>query len=353
MHVASRESGITLRKAVGFTLIELLVVVTVIGILIMLLLAGVQAARESARRAQCANNVKQATAAALAHESAISFFPTGGWAPKWLGHPDRGFGRSQPGGWIYNVLPFIEQQALHDLGASGTGTAIEDANAQRITTPLAGFNCPTRRPAALYPLVPTTVLLLINKPQVAARSDYAINGGDWLVLWDDISAAPKDLAEGDSPSFDWRDREMSPQTGISYKRSQVKMSDITDGTSNTFLIGEKFMHCGRYGNYFDGADTGDKQPMYCGSPTDLIRSTGLLGKTSIKIGTVTYTNLPRQDTIMAQTNDGQLFGSAHANAMNMSFCDGSVRSIDYSIDAEVFRRLGNRQDGDPLDSSQF
>ena len=99
----------------GFTLVELLVVITIIGILVALLLPAVQAAREAARRLQCANNVKQLALAALSHESAITFFPTGGWDKVWLGHPDRGFGKSQPGGWIYNVLPFIEQEALHDL----------------------------------------------------------------------------------------------------------------------------------------------------------------------------------------------------------------------------------------------
>ena len=131
---AIEKSAIINRNSTGFTLVELLVVVTIIGVLIAMLLPAVQAARESGRRVQCGNNVKQLALAALTHESAHGFLPTGGWTKEWLGHPDRGFDKRQPGGWVYNILPFIEQQSLHDLGASGSGMTIQDANAERVAT---------------------------------------------------------------------------------------------------------------------------------------------------------------------------------------------------------------------------
>ncbi len=342
-----RRLGSTANAATGFTLIELLVVITITGILIALLLPAIQVAREAARQVQCGNNVKQLALAVLSHETAVTFFPTGGWSLTWLGHPDRGFGKSQPGGWIYNILPFMEQQVLHDLGASGTGMTIEDANARRIATPLTGLNCPTRRPAALYRLSPTYSIqfkLTTGPVSQLARSDYAMNGGDYVQWWYD-EHSPPDLGAGDAPSFAWDN--MSKQTGISYQRSQVRMSSISDGTSYTFLIGEKFIDSDHYA---DGKDLGDSETMYCGDHNDLIRWTGIVGTA----GTVTNNNLPRQDrSTLGEGNHVQWFGSAHAGALNMSFCDGSVRSVSYSIDGELFRRLGNRMDGLPIDSSQF
>ena len=91
-------------------------VITIIGILIALLLPAVQVAREAARTAQCQNNIKQLALGCLAHEAVIKRFPTGGWGFSWTGDPDRGNDWRQPGGWIYNDLPYMEQQALHDLG---------------------------------------------------------------------------------------------------------------------------------------------------------------------------------------------------------------------------------------------
>ncbi len=149
---AIRKSRIIARGRVAFTLVELLTVAVIISIMVGLLLPAVQAAREAARRGACADHIKQLAMAALQHESAQKFLPTGGWYITWLGNPDCGFGTGQPGGWIYNILPYLDQQNLHDLGASGGGMTIQAANAQRLATPLSCLNCPTRRPAALYPV---------------------------------------------------------------------------------------------------------------------------------------------------------------------------------------------------------
>ncbi len=128
----------------GFTLVELLAVIAIIGILIALLLPAVQAAREAARQLQCKNNLKQLALACLNHEHAHNFLPAGGWSYGWAGDPDRGVDKRQPGGWQYNILPHVEQQALHDLGLNNNQTG----RTQAAVTPVGAFICPTRRRVA-------------------------------------------------------------------------------------------------------------------------------------------------------------------------------------------------------------
>jgi prepilin-type N-terminal cleavage/methylation domain-containing protein/prepilin-type processing-associated H-X9-DG protein len=343
-HQASQRSAVIRQEPAGFSLVELLVVIAIVGVLVALLLPAVQAAREAARRLQCGNHVKQLGLAALSHESTLKFFPTGGWYQNWLGHPDRGFGKGQPGGWIYNILPFLDQQALHDLGTAGSGMAIADANASRVATPLSTMNCPSRRAAALYKLhndIHGIQFRLTNGVITQlARSDYAMNGGDY-VQPRNPTKSPSSLAVADAiKEGQWDD--MSHQSGICYQRSQVTMADISDGASNTFLLGEKYVHTD---HYVDGDDPGDNTTMYCGDDLELLRWTGINGAVG---------NPPVQDKAVVGAGDhGQWFGSAHPAGLNMSFCDGSVHTISYSIDAEVYRRLGNRKDSLPINGSRL
>jgi prepilin-type N-terminal cleavage/methylation domain-containing protein/prepilin-type processing-associated H-X9-DG protein len=336
----SSRSGIQRR---GFTLVELLVVITIIGILISLLMPAVQSAREAARRVQCQNNVKQLALGMLSHEASVKRFPSGGWGWYWVGDPDRGFSwQSQPGGWIYTILPFIEQSNLFQMG-SGQPTAQKlAASGQRISTPLAMCQCPSRRATMAYPTQDWLNTQYGATTQATyARSDYCANAGDQVQPWD--LQGPPDLATGDSwtATNAWVPPNTgvnltAVSTGICYLRSQITAAHVTDGLSNTYLVGEKYLNAD---NYTNGLDNADNESMYTGYDNDNHRCTN------------PSSGVPLQD-IPGYTNSCN-FGSVHAGSFNMAFCDGSVHSISYNIDLETHRRLGNRSDGLLIDWSKL
>ena len=138
-------------RKVGFTLIELLVVIAIIAILIGLLLPAVQKVREAASRLQCTNNLKQMSLGVHGHHDVFNRFPSGGWGWYWVGIAGRGTGKDQPGGWVYSMLPFVEQKALFELGGASGSAADQAGNSKRCETTVGLYNCPSRRDRGPYP----------------------------------------------------------------------------------------------------------------------------------------------------------------------------------------------------------
>ncbi len=330
------------RRRSGFTLIELLVVIAIIGILIALLLPAVQKVREAANRAQCANNLKQIGLGMLNHENTYGRFPTGGWGWYWVGQPDRGNDHSQPGGWIYNILPFVEQDALYNLGNGLSFNDMKPINTQRIAQHPPLFNCPSRRTGGPYVNTNTSTNYhnATNPPPSMARSDYAACSGDNKN--DQSDGGPASLLIGDSGLYSWKPLPAS-MTGVIFLRSEIKIKDITAGTSNTFLVGEKYLNPD---HYEDGKDVGDNENMYVGFDNDIQRST-------YHDSSKPYTN-PLHDTpgvgdgpTSGSPTSNYYFGSAHPSGVNMLLCDGSVHHIAYGVDPTVFAHAGNRNNPNP------
>lgn len=337
-----RARGILLATG-GFTLVELLVVITIIGILIALLLPAVQAAREVARRMQCSNNLKQLSLGCLNHESAHGFLPTGGWGWGWAGDPDRGFNKRQPGGWLYNVLPYIELQSLHDLGSKGD----KAAGCRRASTPVATFHCPTRRPPISYPYRFTSIQYYANidQPTVIGQADYAACAGKATIDYG-CPKGPDSYPQADSMTeADWTDKTVprpyyggaDDATGVIFHRSTCRIADIIDGASNTYLDGERYLDPD---HYYDGIASDNDNGWDLGYDYDVNRWTNNNDRCR-----------PRQDTPGYPLFNA--FGSAHAGAFNMALCDGTVHAVSYDIDRVIHLHLGERNDQQPIDTTKF
>jgi prepilin-type N-terminal cleavage/methylation domain-containing protein/prepilin-type processing-associated H-X9-DG protein len=347
MHSIAARQAARGRFATGFTLVELLVVIAIIGILIALLLPAVQAAREAARQTQCCNNLKQLGIAANVCLEKNGYFPSGGWGNDWGGDPTRGFGHLQPGGWIYNLLSYLELQAVHDAGLSAYGTSTYiTANTLQTQTPLAMFICPSRRRCVLYPfsIVPRTFQNMAESDTSGmpsgSRTDYAANVG--TTGWDELGSGVSTLAQGDS-STTWYQAD-SNWNGITYQRSEVSAGLITDGLSCTILYGEKELDPN---HYTDGNTYCDDHPMTPGIDNDMYRFTTAVQPSP---------SVPPLPGVMRDT-PGQAsqseFGSAHATTCNFVFCDGSVHKISYNVDAMTFQYLGSRNDNHPVNTTNF
>ncbi len=314
----------------GFTLVELLVVITIIGILIALLLPAVQAAREAARSMQCSNNVKQLSLGVHLHEQAHGIFPDGGetqWAApdermvvSDLG--DRSSGTSptvaprQNWSWLYQITPFMEQESLWAMSSIRT----------IVKTPISFACCPSRfGPRILdYPETGFTGYRFMT--------DYAGNAGvdttgsnGWGMMGNGLDAAIT-----------------RRPNGTSERGSSVRVADITDGTSNTLLVGEKCLNVGLTSQH----QTDDDSGWTDGWDWDTIRW-GYIPP---------HADWDNGDSNAAENGYADLhsaFGSSHNGFFNAGLCDGSVRSISFNVSLETFEKLSSRNDGQILDGSMF
>jgi prepilin-type processing-associated H-X9-DG protein len=356
--------------------VELLVVIAIIGVLVALLLPAVQAAREAARRSQCLNNLKQIGIACLNHENTHQHYPSGGWGLDWTADPNRGYGPDQPGSWAYNILEYLEQSNLRGLGkgAATTDPGFRDASISLHTTPVTTFVCPSRRSAKPIVAAWNTVreqpwLAQVARTTGVVKSDYAASAGDSINFSGDSMYRPASYSainEGSWTVTDICDRTgdrridtlflSKCQTGIMYYRSELSTARIEDGTSNTYLVAEKWVPADGYEGVLSSSDPGfswgENQSMYTGFEWDNQRVAWNPDQAVTREDPELWQPEPDRAGLGLAFPERK-FGSAHTGGFNAVFADGSVHTINYDIDPLAHRNLANRLDGQIIDSTAF
>lgn len=325
----------------GFTLVELLVVIAIIGILVALLLPAVQAAREAARRTQCKNQLKQIGLAMHNHTDTFKTFPTGGNTP-WPELEDyvpggKPLGPKMQGlGWAFQILPYLEQNAIHDLT---TTKAIENASVDM-------YFCPSRRG-------PTSAIASDGSRRWL--SDYAaatpVDFGRLThfspALLDAITYTKEESFWGGSAgSAIWTvvgnlnfegvivrtDNNPPDGEGTRGPKGNTKptrIAQITDGLSNTFMVGEKRLHP----DHYEGGQWHDDRGWSDGWDPDQVRSTAYPYRQD------------GDDPKLSVRDYGFCFGSPHPGGMNCVYADGSIHTMDYDIEWKLLNSYAHRSDG--------
>jgi prepilin-type N-terminal cleavage/methylation domain-containing protein len=287
----------------GFTLVELLVVIAIIGVLVALLLPAVQSAREAARRMQCSNNLKQFGLAFHNHHDTYGFFPSGGgndyrYPPDFNSAGSPEVAPRQRAGWGYQVLPYIEQVNLFTGGNLATN---DERQIMIMGAAVPNFFCPSRRPPRALP--PAASWYGPSGTYAHSQTDYAASNYSNTGV---VVQTKEDQTWG--------------------SQGPITFGSVTDGSSNTLLIGEKRLNIQNLGKY----QNDDNEGYSSGWDHDVMRYTD---------------RAPLPALRHADAHGDGRFGSSHPSGFNIVLTDGSVRFLSYTIDVTIFKYLGERSDG--------
>jgi prepilin-type N-terminal cleavage/methylation domain-containing protein/prepilin-type processing-associated H-X9-DG protein len=329
------------RKRHGFTLIELLVVIAIIAVLVSLLLPAVQQAREAARRSQCRNNLKQLALACLNYESAFGCIPGGSYSgttfnpPHWSTYPEN-FSV-----WV-RVLPYIDQQNVYNqvnfngCSSDASNLAICGVSIPTLICPTDTNNEPVAFPAARSSSAGVSPGWSFN--EIPALFPAAVTG--YSQAFTSYAGNSGTFTFGYSKLMD--QKVLSKFNGVIYNDSAVKIRDITDGASNTFLLAE---HSKDQLFILDPAFAISDGSWQSGRWYDTLFSTLY----PLNLG---YGN----NTAIANSGyyDPTTAGSLHPGGAHFAFCDGSVRFINNTINSWSFAANNADSFGDSMpDGSVF
>ncbi|MCA8984847.1 MAG: DUF1559 domain-containing protein [Planctomycetaceae bacterium] len=296
----------------AFTLIELLVVIAIIAILVALLLPAVQQAREAARRSSCKNNLKQISLALHNYHDTHGVFPYGfmvkgsyGAAPNYGSYHDRCT-------WAHQILPFMEQAALYDKYAADLSQFVHHiANPELYQLKVPGYVCP-------------------SDPSTPGQADTTGRGqGNYVGNHGNVAVTT------------------GTGNGMFFYNSRIDMGSLTDGTSNTLMVGEVIArgqaatstHWGCPGCYGIGGAHGEGTFSTQEVPNTPISDQNYLCKST------TWPNAP---CITNQSTRFNYLRSYHKGGVQAALADGSVRFLSSNIHRVTYQNLGHRMDGQVL-----
>jgi prepilin-type N-terminal cleavage/methylation domain-containing protein len=284
----------------GFALVELLVVIAIIGVLIALLLPAVQAARESARRCSCCNNLKQVGLAMHLHHDTYGRLPAG-----WDGYDASGrpLALGYPGwGWAARILPFIEQANVEKNLINYQLPATDPANSQARLFLIKTFRCPSD----------TGDVKFLNRDEESGNGTLEFATANYVGVWGTTDThVCGTLPAGTQCTSD----------GCLFHNSSTRFADILDGLSQTFLVGERNSRLD-YSTWVGTYDVNDCSP----------------GRI---VGTASY---PPN----SQASDIHNFSSEHPSGTHFLLADGSVRIVPETIDTAVYHALCMRNGNDSV-----
>ncbi|MEX0727127.1 MAG: DUF1559 domain-containing protein [Planctomycetaceae bacterium] len=306
----------------GFTLIELLVVIAIIAVLIALLLPAVQQAREAARRTQCLNNMKQIGLAFHNYHDAYNMFP-----PGYIAKIPNNKTSSERGCWAWGtfILPYIDNANLYNLMNPGPLTPDQvvatPAGLLAMQTPLAMFRCPTDTGPALNNFDNT---LPGNELAGAHYSRFITDGANKIPISTSNYLMVANAGDSTTPAVFPAD--YGPALGVGFQNSNVRIRDITDGTSNTFAAGERAW---KFNDLIAGAGTVLAISADPAVNIDQGSSWNIKASGTNVLG-ITYDGPNYSASNRAHA--GRAFSSAHEGGLYFLMCDGAVRFISENID---------------------
>jgi prepilin-type N-terminal cleavage/methylation domain-containing protein/prepilin-type processing-associated H-X9-DG protein len=316
------------RKRPAFTLIELLVVIAIIAILIGLLLPAVQKVRSAAARIQCANNLKQLGLAAFNYESNYGRFPPGVNLPFTTAVAGgQSAGPVYPGQYISLfefLLPYIEQDNLY----------------KRFNFSLTQYgNC-------LGPSSPgaTVVKTYICPADIAPNQTTYTTGGKTYYFGANSYGGNPGVYGFYTASMD--------QTGLFYINSAVTITSITDGTSNTFMFGERNRLDPTYDRIYGGGVAGAFGQRSGWAWSNSLPGFDYLFGAAQPINWVMPPSLVADPGFVYEDLRFSTYGSGHTNGANFCFADGSVKFLSNAVPLVVLQQLSTRNGGETIDASQ-